>query len=65
MDYTATWAGLVLAPGAVVLAMLIPVVGRLLDLVPAKYVIAVGGLALALRVVLLDAIWCRSWISII
>lgn len=46
LGYTATWAGLVLAPGAVVVVMLIPVVGRLLASVPAKYVIAFGGFAL-------------------
>ncbi len=46
LGYTATWAGLVLAPGAVVLVMLIPIVGRLLNLIPAKYVIALGGAAL-------------------
>jgi MFS transporter, DHA2 family, multidrug resistance protein len=46
LGYNATWAGLVLAPGAVVLVMLIPVAGKILDRVPAKYVIATGGLAL-------------------
>jgi DHA2 family multidrug resistance protein len=46
LGYTATWAGLVLAPGAIVLVMLIPVAGRLLAIVPTKYVIALGGLAL-------------------
>jgi DHA2 family multidrug resistance protein len=46
LGYTATWAGLVLAPGAVVLVLLIPVAGKILDRVPAKYVIASGGLAL-------------------
>jgi len=46
LGYTATWAGLVLAPGAVVLIMLIPIVGKVLNFVPAKYVIAAGGLAL-------------------
>jgi DHA2 family multidrug resistance protein len=46
LDYTATWAGLVLAPGAVVLIMLIPVTGRMLRFVPVKYVIAAGGIAL-------------------
>ena len=35
-----------LAPGAVMLAMLIPVTGRILKFVPTKYVIAGGGLAL-------------------
>jgi DHA2 family multidrug resistance protein len=48
LGYTATWAGLVLAPGAVVLVMLIPITGKVLNVVPAKYVIACGGLALAL-----------------
>jgi DHA2 family multidrug resistance protein len=48
LGYTATWAGLVLAPGAVVLTMLIPVVGKILNVVPTKYVIAAGGLALGL-----------------
>ncbi len=46
LGYTALLAGLVLAPGAVVLVFLIPVVGRLMGLVPAKYVIAAGGFAL-------------------
>jgi DHA2 family multidrug resistance protein len=46
LGYTATWAGLVLAPGAVVLALLIPATGKLLNYVPTKYVIAAGGLAL-------------------
>jgi DHA2 family multidrug resistance protein len=48
LGYTATWAGLVLAPGAVVLTMLIPVTGKIMNLVPTKYVIAGGGLALGL-----------------
>jgi DHA2 family multidrug resistance protein len=46
LGYTATLAGLVLAPGAVVLAMLIPLVGKSLSIIPAKYVIACGGLVL-------------------
>jgi MFS transporter, DHA2 family, multidrug resistance protein len=51
LGYTATWAGLVLAPGAVLLTMLIPVVGRVLNVVPTKYVIASGGLALSLALI--------------
>src|SRR6201999_200449 len=47
LGYTATWAGLVLAPGAVVLVLLIPAVGRILNYVPVKYVIAFGGAALS------------------
>jgi DHA2 family multidrug resistance protein len=46
LGYNATWAGLVLAPGAVVLVMLIPVAGRLMNLIPTKYIVAGGGLAL-------------------
>jgi MFS transporter, DHA2 family, multidrug resistance protein len=48
LDYNATWAGLVLAPGAVVLTMLIPITGRLMNYVPTKFIIAGGGLALGL-----------------
>jgi DHA2 family multidrug resistance protein len=47
LGYTATWAGLVLAPGAVVLAVLIPIVGRFMTFIPPKYVVAIGGVALA------------------
>lgn len=47
LGYTATWAGLVLAPGGVVLASLIPFVSKILNRVPAKWVIAAGGLALS------------------
>ena len=47
LSYTATWAGFVLAPGALVLIALIPLVGRIMKFVPVKYVIAAGGLALA------------------
>jgi DHA2 family multidrug resistance protein len=47
LGYTATWAGLILAPGGVVLAALIPFVSRILNWVPAKFVIAAGGVALA------------------
>ncbi len=46
LGYTATWAGLVLTPGAVVLVILIPIAGKVLNLVPVKYIIAIGGVAL-------------------
>ncbi len=46
LGYTATLAGLVLAPGAIVLILLIPLVGQSLKLIPVKYVIALGGLVL-------------------
>ena len=48
LGYTATLAGLVLAPGAIVLVMLIPVAGKLLSIIPVKYIIAAGGVALGL-----------------
>lgn len=48
LGYTSYRAGLVLAPGGVVLALLIPVVGRLMGFVAPKYLIAGGGFALAL-----------------
>ena len=47
LGYTATLAGLVLTPGAVVLMILIPVVSRLLGLAPVKYVIVAGSVAMA------------------
>jgi DHA2 family multidrug resistance protein len=46
LGYTSTWAGLVLAPGAVVLMFFIPMVGRAMGLIPPKYLIALGGLVL-------------------
>jgi DHA2 family multidrug resistance protein len=42
IGYTATWAGLVLAPGGVVIILLIPPVGRLIKVVQLRYVIAAG-----------------------
>ncbi len=40
--WTATWAGLVLAPGALLIVVLIPMLGRLLPLIPTKLIIAFG-----------------------
>ncbi|HUA80257.1 MAG TPA: DHA2 family efflux MFS transporter permease subunit, partial [Dyella sp.] len=42
IGYTATWAGFVLAPGGLVIIMLIPPVGRLMKVVQLRYLIAVG-----------------------
>ncbi len=42
LGYTATWSGLVLAPGAIALILLIVVVSRLMTVVPARYMIASG-----------------------
>ncbi|MGC1953856.1 MAG: DHA2 family efflux MFS transporter permease subunit [Gammaproteobacteria bacterium] len=49
--YTATWAGLVLSPGAAVLLLVIPVVTRLLRYVQIRYVVACGFLCLGLSMV--------------
>ena len=40
--YTATWAGLILSPGGVVIIFLIPFVGRLINAVQIRLVIAFG-----------------------
>jgi DHA2 family multidrug resistance protein len=42
LGYTATWSGLILAPGAVALILLIVIVGRVMTFVPARYVITFG-----------------------
>jgi DHA2 family multidrug resistance protein len=42
LGYTATWAGFVLAPGGMVIMLLIPLVGRLMKVVQLRYVIAAG-----------------------
>ncbi len=47
LGYNSVLAGWVLAPGAFVLCVLIPIVSQVLNVVPVKWVIATGGLALA------------------
>ena len=42
LNYTATWAGLILSPGGLVVICLIPIVSRITNVVPVKYVIATG-----------------------
>ncbi len=42
LGYTATLAGLILSPGGVVIILLIPVVTRVLPLLPTKYLITLG-----------------------
>jgi DHA2 family multidrug resistance protein len=42
LGYTATWAGLVLSPGGVVIIILIPLVGRLMTVLQTRYIIALG-----------------------
>jgi DHA2 family multidrug resistance protein len=40
--YTATWAGLVLSPGAALIIFLIPIMGKLLPIVQTRFIIAAG-----------------------
>src|SRR6202034_1673158 len=42
LNYTATWAGLVLSPGGIAVIMLIPIVGRLMTVVQTRYLIGIG-----------------------
>ena len=42
IGYTATWAGLILSPGGIVVIILIPFVGRLLTVMQTRYIIAIG-----------------------
>ena len=42
IGYTATLAGLILSPGGVVIILLIPIVTRVLPLIPTKYLITIG-----------------------
>jgi MFS transporter, DHA2 family, multidrug resistance protein len=42
LSYTATWAGMILSPGGLMIILLIPFVGRLLKLTPARNLIALG-----------------------
>ena len=53
LDYNATQAGLILAPGGVVLMFLFPLAGRLADSIPATYLIVGGLLILSLGFFLL------------
>jgi DHA2 family multidrug resistance protein len=47
LGYNSVLAGWVLAPGAIVLCTLIPIVSQVLKVVPVKWVIAAGGIALS------------------
>lgn len=42
LNYDATWAGLILSPGGLAVILLIPFVGRMLKVMAARYVIAIG-----------------------
>jgi DHA2 family multidrug resistance protein len=51
LGYTATWAGLILSPGALLVCVLIPIVGRVMPYVQTRFVIAFGFLLLGLSLV--------------
>ncbi len=42
LGYTATWAGMILSPGGVIIIILIPFVGRLMNVMQTRYIIAIG-----------------------
>jgi DHA2 family multidrug resistance protein len=42
LGYTATWAGLILSPGGIIVILLIPLVGRLMTAVQTRFVVAAG-----------------------
>jgi DHA2 family multidrug resistance protein len=42
LNYTATWAGLILSPGGIAVIILIPMVGRLMTVLQTRYIIAMG-----------------------
>lgn len=48
LGYTATWSGLVLSPGAVLIVLTIPLVLKLMPIVQTRYIIAFGFTCLAL-----------------
>jgi DHA2 family multidrug resistance protein len=51
MGYTAMWAGLVLTPGAVLIIMVIPVVGKIMPHVQTRYIVAAGFMLLGCAMV--------------
>ncbi|HVX77750.1 MAG TPA: DHA2 family efflux MFS transporter permease subunit [Bradyrhizobium sp.] len=46
LQYTATWAGLVLSPGGIAVIMLIPIVGKLMTVMQTRYLIGIGFLVM-------------------
>jgi len=42
IGYNAIWAGLILSPGGVVIIFLIPIIGRLMQMVQTRFIIAAG-----------------------
>jgi DHA2 family multidrug resistance protein len=48
LGYNATWSGLVLSPGALLIIFMIPIVGRVMPLVQTRFLIAFGFLCMGL-----------------
>jgi DHA2 family multidrug resistance protein len=46
LGYNATWAGLILSPGGVVVILLIPIVGQLMRVLQTRFIIAAGFLVM-------------------
>ncbi|MGP0058293.1 MAG: DHA2 family efflux MFS transporter permease subunit [Beijerinckiaceae bacterium] len=42
VGYTSLWAGLILSPGGIAIILLIPIVGRLINIIQIRYLIATG-----------------------
>jgi DHA2 family multidrug resistance protein len=51
LNYTATWAGLVLSPGGIAVIVLIPIVGRLMTVLQTRYIIALGFLIMGISLI--------------
>ncbi len=51
LGYTATWAGLILSPGALLVCCAIPVVGRVMPYVQTRHVIALGFFVLGMSLI--------------
>jgi MFS transporter, DHA2 family, multidrug resistance protein len=51
LNYTATWAGLVLSPGGIAVIVLIPVVGRLMTVLQTRYIIGLGFLIMGISLI--------------
>jgi DHA2 family multidrug resistance protein len=60
LGYTATWAGLVLSPGAAALLLIIPLVTRIMRYVQIRYVVGCGFLCLGLSMVYAHGVDARG-----
>jgi len=56
LGYTATWAGLLLSPGALVAVAMFPVVGRLMNVMPAHYLVMAGFAVIGISLLLMSRI---------